>query len=68
MTAVTAVLAPLIASRPERLPAPVRRVEREPERPWLDPQVIALSFQRADGEWHYCPWMTEGRDDLYAAR
>ena len=37
-------------------------------RPWIDPQVVALSIQRADGQWHYCPWLAAGRDDLYDER
>ena len=41
------------------------RRARRPEVPWIDPAVVALSCQRHDGEWRYCPWMTAGREDLY---
>lgn len=41
------------------------RRARRPEVPWIDPAVVALSCQRPDGEWRYCPWMTAGREDLY---
>jgi hypothetical protein len=39
-----------------------------PEDPWIEPGVVALSVQRADGEWRYCPWLLAGRDDLLDER
>jgi hypothetical protein len=35
---------------------------------WLDPAVLALSFQRGDGEWRFSPWLIAGREDLYPGR
>lgn len=39
----------------------------EADEPWIDPAVVALSLQRADGEWRYCPWLITGSDDLLDA-
>ena len=53
-----------VAPAPQRpSPAPQRRVA---EKPWLDPRVVAMSFQRADGHWLFCPWLMAGRDDFYS--
>ncbi|HET9051617.1 MAG TPA: hypothetical protein VFO60_07925 [Candidatus Dormibacteraeota bacterium] len=51
--------------RHARPAAPSAKRRRRAERPWIDPAVVALSCQRPDGEWRFCPWMTAGREDLY---
>ena len=58
--------------RPSASPPADRRHARRPagvgaEEPWIDPAVVALSLQRPDGEWRYCPWLITGSDDLLGA-
>jgi hypothetical protein len=60
-----------LAPAPQRSsPAPQRPSQalqrRVAEKPWLDPRVVAMSFQRADGQWLFCPWLMAGRDDFYS--
>ena len=58
--AVAEQVPPAVEATPARPSSPAST-------PWLDPAVVAMSFQRADGEWHFCPWLLAGREDLYSA-